>query len=190
MTAALESRKRLIKMDDLDPNKITPHGDRYLLEMMEVDETTDSGIVLVRDTNDPKAQEHDLGFAVGVILAKGGGHRLDVADQAVPITTTEQKPEGLLVAVDPETKSGVMMIPSTVPMPFSRGDVVICGKYVGTEMKINGVEHKIVTQAHIIAHSGKRILLDQLTILPATVPCGNDPYKENGEASEDADDNS
>ena len=179
-------QKKRIKLDDLDPNKITPHGDRYLLEMLEVDETTDSGIMLVRDPKNPRAVEEDLGLAVGVVLRGGSGHRLDVADQAVPVTTTEQKPNqaAFLVAVDPDTQSGVMMIPSTVPMPFGRGDVVICGKYVGTDLKIRGLDYKMVTQGHIIGHTGKRMNLDPVAVSPASVPCAN---PVDAEAEEDND---
>lgn len=148
--------KHVVSIQDQDPLTLIPHGDRLLLEVVAVDETTPSGIVVAR--TDDKSKEHELGWSAGVVINVGNGHRLDVADQAVALATiVKQDDQGNLVDVhpflriaDPETRTAVAMMPSTVPMPFVRGMVVMTARYAGSDIKLRGKEYKIITQAHVI----------------------------------------
>lgn len=146
-----QEEQRVVSFHDTDPLSVMPHGDRLLVEILFVDETTKSGIELVRQNE--KDKEHDLGWSAGVVINVGSGHRLDTPDQAVVIKTTEK---GLndsigLVAVDPDTGDGVIMAQSKVPMPFKRGMVVLLAKYAGSELKLRDKTYRIITQAHVIA---------------------------------------
>lgn len=147
--------RRKIKLSDQDPLTLAVHGDRLLLEMLEVDEETESGLLLVRE--DDIKKEHVIGWSAGVIVNFGNGHRLDTPDQAVAVQTTEKKPtsENLLRFVDDETGSGIAMVPSTVPMPFARGMVVMVAKHAGSDILLQGREYKIVTQTHVLTTFAK-----------------------------------
>jgi co-chaperonin GroES (HSP10) len=172
---------REVTIQDQDPLKLIPHGDRLLVEVVAVNETTDSGITLVREGN--KGTEVDLGWCAGVVINVGNGHRLDVPDQAVAISTeikTDDKGAPVdvhpfLVLADTATNSAVAMVPSTVPMPFARGMVVMCAKYAGSDIKLRGKQYKIITQAHVIGvFTGVKMAVgDTPKIESASIPCAN-----------------
>lgn len=143
---------RAVSIRDTDPLSLIPHGDRLLVEVLLVDETTAGGIHLAR-TNDSGA-ETDMGWAVGLVVNVGNGHRLDTPDQAVALSSTEKGPGGLVVMVDPDVNAQpntVVMVPSTVPMPFVRGMVVLLAKYSGSELKFHDRTFRVITQAHVLA---------------------------------------
>jgi co-chaperonin GroES (HSP10) len=142
--------KRRIALSSQDPLSFIPHGDRLLVEVLELDETLDSGIILVRP--DDQSKEHEVGWCPAVVWNVGSGHRLDTPDQAVAIQTTEKDltPQNHLVALDPDTGSGVVMAPSKVPMPFVREQVVMVAKYAGSDIKMRGRDFKVITQAHVL----------------------------------------
>ncbi|MBD3380434.1 MAG: co-chaperone GroES [Candidatus Omnitrophica bacterium] len=77
--------------------KVKPLGDRVLIEVLEAEEKTKSGIVLP-DTAQEKPQQ-------GKVIAVGGGRKLE---------------DG-----------------KTLPVDVKEGDVVLYGKYSGTELKID-----------------------------------------------------
>ena len=144
--------KRKIRISEQNPLDFIPHGDRILVEMLEVDEETASGIQVVR--TDDKGKEHEVGWTAGVVVNVGSGHRMDVADQAVrmsaKIPDDKVAVTPLLKSYDNETHDGIFMVPSTVPMPFSRGQVIMLAKFAGSDIILQGVEHKVITQVHIL----------------------------------------
>jgi co-chaperonin GroES (HSP10) len=142
--------QRIVSLEEQDPLTLIPHGDRLLLEVLWVDETRASGIEIVR--SDDAAKETEMGWFAGLIINKGSGHRLDSPDQAILIKTTEKvtNEAARLVMVDDETGEGVWMAPSSVPMPFDRGMVVMGAKYAGSKIFLRGKEYRIITQSHVI----------------------------------------
>lgn len=86
--------------------KIKPLADRVLVEPMEAEEKTASGIF-------------------------------------IPDTAKEKPQKGTVVAVGPGTKD--------IPMEVKKGDIVLYGKYAGTEINIDGKDFLIMKQSDILA---------------------------------------
>lgn len=86
--------------------KIKPLADRVLVEPMEAEEKTASGIY-------------------------------------IPDTAKEKPQKGTVVALGPGTKD--------VTMEVKKGDVVLYGKYAGTEINIDGKDFLMMKQSDILA---------------------------------------
>ncbi|NHB70022.1 co-chaperone GroES [Perlabentimonas gracilis] len=86
--------------------KIKPLADRVLVEPMEAEEKTASGIY-------------------------------------IPDTAKEKPQKGTVVALGSGTKD--------VTMEVSKGDVVLYGKYAGTEINIDGKDYLMMKQSDILA---------------------------------------
>ncbi|MDX9848595.1 MAG: co-chaperone GroES [Tenuifilaceae bacterium] len=86
--------------------KIKPLADRVLVEPMEAEEKTASGIY-------------------------------------IPDTAKEKPQKGTVVALGPGTKD--------VTMEVKKGDVVLYGKYAGTEISIDGKDYLMMKQSDILA---------------------------------------
>jgi len=86
--------------------KIKPLADRVLVEPMQAEEKTASGII-------------------------------------IPDTAKEKPQKGTVVAVGPGT--------SEEKMEVKKGDVVLYGKYSGTEITMDGNDYLIMKQADILA---------------------------------------
>jgi chaperonin GroES len=86
--------------------KIKPLADRVLVEPMEAEEKTASGIF-------------------------------------IPDTAKEKPQKGTVVAFGPGTKD--------VTMEVKNGDVVLYGKYAGTEISIDGKDYLMMKQSDILA---------------------------------------
>lgn len=95
--------KTQFKMANL---KIKPLADRVLVEPMQAEEKTASGII-------------------------------------IPDTAKEKPQKGTVVAVGPGT--------SEEKMEVKKGDVVLYGKYSGTEITMDGNDYLIMKQADILA---------------------------------------
>ncbi len=69
----------------------------------------------------------------------------------IPDTAKEKPQEGKVVAVGPGRKNrdGVR-----IAMEVKTGDTVIFGKYAGTEIKIDGVDHVIMKEDEIFCING------------------------------------
>jgi chaperonin GroES len=65
----------------------------------------------------------------------------------IPDTAKEKPQEGKVIAVGPGKtgKDG-----KRVPMEVKSGDRVLIGKYSGTEVKVDGVEHVIVREDEVL----------------------------------------
>ncbi|MBN2122863.1 MAG: co-chaperone GroES [Deltaproteobacteria bacterium] len=66
----------------------------------------------------------------------------------IPDTAKEKPVEGKVVAVG----NGKLLENGTkIPLEVKKGDKILFGKYAGTEIKIDGVEHLIMREDDIIA---------------------------------------
>jgi chaperonin GroES len=86
--------------------KIKPLADRVLIQPMEAEETTASGII-------------------------------------IPDTAKEKPQKGTVVAVGPGT--------SDEKMEVKKGDVVLYGKYSGTDLSVENTDYLIMKQSDILA---------------------------------------
>ena len=66
----------------------------------------------------------------------------------IPDTAKEKPQEGRIVAVGPGKldENG-----KRIPLDVKKGDRVLFGKYAGTEIKIEGVEHLIMREDDVLA---------------------------------------
>ena len=71
----------------------------------------------------------------------------------IPDTAKEKPQDGKVVAVGPGRKdrSG-----NRIALEVKAGDTVIFGKYAGTEIKIDGVDHVIMKEDEIFCVSGEK----------------------------------
>jgi chaperonin GroES len=61
----------------------------------------------------------------------------------IPDTAKEKPQKGTIIAVGPGTKDETMEV--------KKGDLVLYGKYAGTEITIDGVDYLIMRQSDILA---------------------------------------
>lgn len=105
----------------LDPYRLAPHGDRYIILKMKIGDK-----VMVETVNGPRKlytssidEEEANGFYFAQIIAKGSGHRLESN--------------------------------TIVPMPFDPGDIVMVEKYSGRQYKlIGGKTYCTINQVDIL----------------------------------------
>ena len=72
----------------------------------------------------------------------------------IPDTAKEKPQEGEVVAVGPGAKNDEGKI---APMDVKVGDIVLFGKWSGTEVKIDGIEYSIMKESDIMGISkGKK----------------------------------
>jgi co-chaperonin GroES (HSP10) len=148
---------------DLDPAKMKPLGDRYLVEVLEVEEEqTPTGLFLPSDRMD-----HGT-WAIGVVCAVGNGHRLEVSDHVAVIPEGYQAVEGLtqeeqmarranaLSYMTPAMgdHSTVMRPLATVPMFHYVGDVLFLERYSGRQFTVGGRLYRFVSQVDVLGFTG------------------------------------
>ena len=71
----------------------------------------------------------------------------------IPDTAKEKPSEGKVIAVGPGAKTEDGKI---LPMEVKIGDLVLFGKWSGTEVKIDGVEYSIMKESDIMGIMSKR----------------------------------
>ncbi len=71
----------------------------------------------------------------------------------IPDTAKEKPQEGEIVAVGPGARSEDGKI---VPMDVAVGDIVLFGKWSGTEVKIDGKEYSIMKESDIMGISKRK----------------------------------
>jgi chaperonin GroES len=71
----------------------------------------------------------------------------------IPDTAKEKPSEGKVIAVGPGTKTEDGKI---LPMEVKVGDLVLFGKWSGTEVKINGIEYSIMKESDIMGIMSKK----------------------------------
>ncbi len=71
----------------------------------------------------------------------------------IPDTAKEKPSEGKVIAVGPGAKNEDGKI---LPMEVKVGDLVLFGKWSGTEVKIDGVEYSIMKESDIMGIMSKK----------------------------------
>jgi chaperonin GroES len=71
----------------------------------------------------------------------------------IPDTAKEKPSEGKIIAVGPGAKTEDGKI---LPMEVKIGDLVLFGKWSGTEVKIDGVEYSIMKESDIMGIMSKK----------------------------------
>jgi len=66
----------------------------------------------------------------------------------LPESAAEKPTEGTIVEVGP---GAIKDDGSRIPMPVAKGDVVIYGKYSGSDVKVDGQEYKLLRVSDILA---------------------------------------
>jgi co-chaperonin GroES (HSP10) len=123
-------------LDDLDPYKEQPHGDRYIVEEAEIGNekiiegrtlfvAADVGYWEYNPLNgqkkwiEGKTFEEVNGYFIGRVVAKGNGHRLERDE--------------------------------VVPMSFEVGDVLRIERFTGRKWTFNGVKYRLVNQVDCLS---------------------------------------
>lgn len=148
--AARTNSRYELKIHEIDPDAIVPNGDRYLVEVIDIDEKILLGQLLVvtqapEDRGNPMADPNveRRGVLAAVIVTKGNGHLLGLPDWAVGV------PEGQ------HTMGGVTRKPADVPMFYEPGDVVFVDFNArGRALKVLNRELRIVNQIDVLAKLG------------------------------------
>ena len=110
---------------NMDESTIIPHGDRYLVRKLTIDNklTVNMGDGTKKTmllAGDPAKEEEKNGYFIAEIVTGGNGHRMDTD--------------------------------VTVPMPFKSGDVVMVEKFSGREVTIAGDTFTVINQTAVLAH--------------------------------------
>ena len=145
---------------------VKPLNDRVLVKRIEPEQKLKGGSIIIPDTAKEKPLE-------GKVVAVGAG-RLD--DNGKRVALDVKAGDRVLVKrIEPEEKvKGGIIIPDTakekplegkvvaigagkldedgkrIPLEVKVGDRVLIGKYIGTEVKIDDVEHVIVKEEEIL----------------------------------------
>ena len=82
-----------------------------------------------------------------VVVKPGEEEEMTVSGIVIPDTAKEKPQEGDVVAVGP----GRFEDGARVPMDVKVGDRILYSKYGGTEVKIGGVEHLVLSARDILA---------------------------------------
>ncbi len=82
-----------------------------------------------------------------VIVKPSEGEEKTPSGLVIPDTAKEKPQEGKVVAVGP----GRYEDGKQVPMDVKEGDTIIYSKYGGTEVKIEGADHLILSERDILA---------------------------------------
>ena len=82
-----------------------------------------------------------------VIVKPAEGEETTASGLVIPDTAKEKPQEGTIIAVGP----GRWEDGEYVPLEVKEGDAIIYSKYGGTEVKIGGEEHLILSERDILA---------------------------------------
>ena len=137
-----------LKIHDLKPEDLTPNGDRYVVEEIDVDEQIERGQLLVitqnapRHPGDPNADPtiENRGVIVAVVIRAGNGHLLGLPDPRIAVKDAIGNGER------------VARQPADVPMFFEEGDVVFVDHNAkGRALRILGREIRVINQIDCLA---------------------------------------
>ena len=148
------SERFKLKIHEISPDAIEPLGDRYVVEVIDIDERIELGQVLVVTPQAPERPGDPMadplverrGVLAAVIISEGNGHLLGLPDPA-------------LVMHDADGREMVERCEADVLMFFDKGDVVFVDHNAkGRALRIFGRECRIVNQIDILARiSGVRL---------------------------------
>jgi co-chaperonin GroES (HSP10) len=142
-----------LKIHELRPEDIEPNGDRYVVEVIDIDEKIELGRILVvtqqpkMDPRDPQADPtlEQRGVMVAVVVRAGNGHLLGLPDHKLAVLQRNPHP-------NTSGYEEIMVAPADVPMFFEPGTVVFVDHNAkGRALKILGRECRIVNQIDILA---------------------------------------
>lgn len=129
-----------LKIHDVPPEKIIPNGDRYCVEVIDIDETILLNQFLITsqdapiDPKDPRAnpQVEQRGVLPAVVITAGNGHLLGLPD------------------LEPNEKGERPT--ASVPMFYKEGDVVFIDRSAkGRAIKIVMREVRLINQIDVLA---------------------------------------
>ncbi len=83
-----------------------------------------------------------------IVIKPANAEEVTAGGIVLPDTAQEKPLKGAVIATGPGRmlKNGKRLEPSV-----KRGDTVMFGKYSGSDVKLDGVEHKIMREAEILA---------------------------------------
>lgn len=156
LRAVVSSSPRFeLKIHEIAPEDIIPNGDRYVVEVIDLDETVQLGQLLVvtqpsrQNPNDPLVDPtvENRGVLAAVVVSVGNGHLLGLPDPA-------------LAVLNRNGCESVERSKADVPMFYEPGDVVLVDHNAkGRALKIVGRECRIVNQIDVLAALPKVKLL-------------------------------
>jgi hypothetical protein len=158
------SRYRL-PLHTIAPEDITPNGDRYLIEIIDVEDTLQLGqlLIVTQDPNvnpmnpqaDPTVEAR--GVLVGVVLTAGNGHLLGFPDPALVTPRYEEVihdfPKGSRDAIEHvQTGHDIEREWANVTMFYEPGDVVLVDRNArGRNLRVVNREIRIIGQIDVLA---------------------------------------
>lgn len=159
---AKKSDRFQLALHKLDPEQIIPNGDRYVVEVIDIDEIVELGQLVAAyvdpnfDPKDPKAPVNveKRGVLTAVVVSRGNGHLLGLPDPRVPV---KAKVEGVEERGQPVFEDRIERHAADVPMFFDKGDVVFVdhnarGRALRIVKDSKAPEYRIVNQIDILAH--------------------------------------
>lgn len=149
----LFSRTRyVLKLHNIEPERFIPNGDRYVVEVLDVDEAIEFEKLLVivqpkpKKEGDPQADPsvENRGVMPAVIVAVGNGHLLGLPDPRFVVENCD--------AGHNHIGERIVRQMADVPMFYEHGDVVLVDYNAkGRNLKIVGRECRIVGQIDILS---------------------------------------
>jgi co-chaperonin GroES (HSP10) len=141
-----------LRIHDIEPEDLEPLGDRYIVEVIDFDESKVLlGQLLVvtqqpKTAGNPNADPNVEGRGVfaAVVVEKGNGHLLGLPDPRVVVTYS------------PQHAQMIERVSADVPMFCEPGDVVFVDHNArGRGFKILGKECRVINQIDILARYKK-----------------------------------
>jgi co-chaperonin GroES (HSP10) len=157
----------------LDISKMAPLGDRYLVLILETGDEETGYDVTMGGLLVPEREEQARGWAVGVVVARGDGTRLDMPDLAVVMPEkmhedpNDDEPTKMLkrIAIMGQARStflgeeSVVVRPkATVEMYCEIGEVVFVERYSGRQFEVGGKQYRFVNQVDTLSRTGIRLI--------------------------------
>lgn len=151
---ARASQRFTLHIHEVALEDIVPNGDRYVVEVLDLDEKIELGSILVvtqeqpQRPGDPQADPtiERRGVIAAVVIRAGNGHLLGLPDLA------PQQGGELVTGDGGHGYFPVDRPPASVPMFFDPGDVVLIDHNAkGRALKILGREGRIVNQIDVLA---------------------------------------
>ena len=87
-----------------------------------------------------------------VLIQPAAAEQKTTSGIIIPDTAKEKPQEGEVIAVGPGAKNENGKL---TPMDVKKGDIVLFGKWSGTEVKIDGKEYSIMKESDIMGISSK-----------------------------------
>lgn len=159
-----------LSLADQNPALLRPLGDRYLVALIETDDTVQMGttaFVIARPLKrDDKGREipgsdlEDIGWKVGVVVSRGDGVLPDAPVQFLTLTDTTAKADiDAIRAGVKEPPAGASFLtescvvvaqPPMVAMQYHLGDVLFIERFAGRDILLQGKKYCIISQAHVL----------------------------------------